>query len=76
MDIFPDWLGETGGAPYPVLVQGLDLTVAAETLALMVEDVDVSMVVALDVPQLTLEVGDTIDVTVQTDALDLEVDGD
>jgi hypothetical protein len=76
MDIFPDWLGETGGVPYPVLVQGLDLTVAAESLEITVEDVDVSLTVALDVPLLTMEVGGTIDVTVQTDALDLEVDGD
>jgi len=76
MDIFPDWLGETGGAgvPYPVLVQGLELIVAAETIPMTVNEIDVALGVAMDAPLLAIEMG-VLDVSVVSDTLDLEVDG-
>jgi hypothetical protein len=77
MDIFPDWLGQTGGAgtPYPVLVQGLDLVVEMEQLQLAVQDADVGLVVATDTPVLTVVPSDTVQVVATAEELELEVDG-
>jgi len=75
MDMFPDWLGETGGVPYPVLVQGLDLSVSPEMLELLVEEPDVSLMLALDTPTIVVEMGTEIGLAVESGEIDLEVDG-
>lgn len=77
MDIFPDWLGQTGGAgaPYPVLVQGLELTLHVEELELTIDDTELGLEVGVQDPRLTIEPTETVSVVVNEYDLDLEVDG-
>lgn len=77
MDIWPDWLGQTGGAgtPYPVLVQGLDLTVEVVSMDLVVQDLDVNLVVGQDRPVITVQSSDTVQVVATPADLELEVQG-
>ena len=77
MDIYPDWLGQTGGAgtPYPVLVQGLELTVETEQLQLVMQDAGLVLAMASGAPTLTLVPSDTVLVVATAADLELEVDG-
>jgi hypothetical protein len=77
MDIFPDWLGQTGGAgtPYPVLVQGLELALHVDELALTIDDTELGLAVVVQDPRLTIEPTETVSVVVNEYDLDLEVDG-
>ena len=77
MDIFPDWLGQTGGAgmPYPVLVQGLDLQLAESSVTLVIDDAPLNLVLDEDALGLVLTGGDGVAIVVNEHDLDLEVDG-
>lgn len=77
MDIFPDWLGQTGGAgtPYPVLVQGLELVLRVEELALTIDDTELGLEVSGPDLRLSIEQTKTISVVLNEYDLDLEVDG-
>lgn len=75
MDIFPDWLGQTGGAgmPYPVLVQGLSVTVSEQIIYATIEEEPEAIVVPADDTSATVELAERVDVTITPNEIDVEL---